>query len=498
MASRLMKPIRWLLQDSPEQRSAVTGPDVWGSSWDEMGPRTSSGVRVTQENALAIEALFSGTLLIADTCAMLPIDNFVKSGDYRLPAPSRPVWLDEPDPDGLIWHSFVQQWVVSKIISHGACVRILRNDRGSVIALKVLDPRLVEPQRDARDRVVYVYAGGRSIIQAEDMIYDSTLIKPGHVKGTSRVDELRETYGIARALDEFSARFFGQGSTSIGVIEHPGEGTPEQAKAVKDGWEDGHRGLANAHRPGVIFGGGHWVKTGVDPEQAQMLESKHFSVESVARTLRIHPSMLGVIQPGTQAYASREQDAIQYTTFTITASYLTPMEQHLRRLLPRNEFPKFTTGALLRAALADRYAAYSTGIQGGFLTINQINALEDRPPVDGGDEYRVPLANINLSAAGVAELKERVAMLATLVGNGFDPASAATAVGLPEIAVTQPTDSGGQSRELSLVEMVQKVYLGVGVVISKDEARQMLNDAGANLAIPGPTLPSDSSGGTAG
>lgn len=443
MASRLMKPIRWLLQDAAEQRSAVSGPDVWGSSWDEISPRTATGVRVTQENALAIEALFAGTLLIADTCAMLPIDNYVKAGEYRLPAPSRTVWLDDPDPDGLIWHSFIQQWVVSKIISHGACVRILRNDRGSVVALKVLDPRLIDPRRDSRGRVVFVYDGGRSIIQAEDMIYDPTLIKPGQVKGTSRVDELRETYGIARALDEFSARFFGQGSTSIGVIEHPGEGTPEQAKAVKDGWEDGHRGLANAHRPGVIFGGGHWVKTGVDPEQAQMLESKHFSVESVARTLRIHPSMLGVIQPGTQAYASREQDAIQYTTFTITASYLTPMEQHLKRLLPRNEFVKFTTGALLRAALADRYAAYSTGIQGGFLTINQINALEDRPPVEGGDEYRVPLANINLAAAGVAETKERVAIYVSLVQSGVSPASAAETAGLPPVTVEQVIEGAG-------------------------------------------------------
>ena len=41
--------------------------------------------------------------------------------------------------------------------------------------------------------------------------------------------------------------------------------------------------------------------------------------------------------------------------------------------------------ALLRASLAERFAAYSQGTQAGFLNINTIHRLEDLPPVDGGD-----------------------------------------------------------------------------------------------------------------
>jgi hypothetical protein len=93
---------------------------------------------------------------------------------------------------------------------------------------------------------------------------------------------------------------------------------------------------------------------------------------------------------------------------------------------------------------------------------------------------------------------------------GFDPDATLSALNLPTIEHSgnasvqlQPTTDGAvngngepaaedgaaaarTARELSIAEMVQKVYLGVGKVITSDEAREIVNGAGANLAIPGP------------
>ena len=385
MASRLTKPIRWLLADNTQTRQVPSIDPI--TAWlrdDTTGSNSVTGVRVTQDTSLSIGAVFACVSLISDTVAMLPADTFVKDGEYRRPAPNRPDWLDYPDSDGLTWMSFTQQLVVSKLISHGACIRILKDEDGEALAFKVLDPRKVNPDRTRDGRLFYDYNGERGI-PASEMIYDSALIRPGQIKGVSRVDELREMFGLAKALEQFSARFFGQGSTTSGVLEFPGEGDKALAIEIKDNFEEGHKGLKNAHRPGVIFGGGKWVKTGVDPEQAQMLGSREYSTEEVARAFRVHPALIQVTKPGTQAYASREQDAIQYTTFTLM-SYITPIEQHLNRLLPRREFVKINVNALLRASLADRYAAYNQGIQGGFISNNRIAASEDWEPVEGGDE----------------------------------------------------------------------------------------------------------------
>jgi HK97 family phage portal protein len=324
---------------------------------------------------------------------------------------------------------------VSKLVSHAACIRILRNDGGDIVGFSALDPQRVEPKRNAAGQVFYVVDNGAYTVNAPDMIYDAELIRPGSIKGSGRVDEMRETFGLTKALTDWSATFFGNGSSADGIIEVPGDMTKEQAQGLQDAWESGHRGLRKAHRPGILSGGAKWQQTSVDPDKAQALQAREFAVEEVARIFRIPPAMLQSTKPGTMSYASREQDAIQFVTFTLLP-YLTAIEAHLSRLLPGDVFVKFNVDGLLRASLQDRYAAYSQGIQAGFLSINDIHRLEDMRPVDGGDVYRVPLANVNLSAANVVEQDLLVGMATKLINVGFAPEQVMSALGLPVVPHT--------------------------------------------------------------
>ena len=177
------------------------------------------------------------------------------------------------------------------------------------------------------------------------------------------------------------------------------------------------------------------MKTGVDPNEAQMLESRQFAVESLARAFRIPPHMLQVTRPGAMSYASVEENARQFVTFTLLP-YISKIEEAYSSLLPERAFLRFNVDGLLRGSLQDRYQAYSIGTQAGFLSINDIHRLEDMTPVDGGDAYRVPLANVNLTAADLVETSKRVEMAQRLVYCGFDPASVLSALGLPSIEHT--------------------------------------------------------------
>lgn len=410
----------------PETRS-VTGPDVWGSWWDEATRATASGTLVSQTTAFRIGAVYAAVRLIADSISSLPVDVVKTVGDTRQPYP-RPVWLDWPDMYGGTWQSFISSWLVSKLLSHAACVRVLRNDAGSPLAFDVFDPTRFTRSTDSRGRLICTYAGYN--VDPLDVIYDAELIRPGQVMGTSRVDEARETLGLAKALEEFSARFFGNGATTSVVIQAPGELNLEQAKELQAMWELGHKGLQNAHRAGVLSGGATANKTGVDPDEAQMLQSREFAVEEVARLFKIPPAMLQSQKPGTAAYASREQDAIQFVTFTLLP-YITSIEDHLSRLLPRGVRVKFNVDALTRASLIDRATAYSTLTQAGVMSDNEARALEDMPPKDGGDDIRVPLASIAAEDAGVIALEHKVTAAARLTMAGFDPADVLEALGLP-------------------------------------------------------------------
>jgi len=105
-------------------------------------------------------------------------------------------------------------------------------------------------------------------------------------------------------------------------------------------------------------------------------------------------------------------------------------------LLLGRAFLKFNVDGLLRGDIAGRYAAYSTGMQSGFLNINDIHRLEDLRPVEGGDVYRVPLANIDLSAANLMELDKRTVIAQRLILAGFDPAAVLVSLGMAPIAHT--------------------------------------------------------------
>jgi hypothetical protein len=166
-----------------------------------------------------------------------------------------------------------------------------------------------------------------------------------------------------------------------------------------------------------------------------MLDSQKFQVESIARMFRVPPHMIGVTTPGAQSYASVEQNNIQFVVHTLRP-YIEKIEYAYSTLLPNEAFLKFNVDGLLRGDYTTRIQGYSIGLQAGFYSVNDVRRFEDLRPVDAGDQFRVPLANINLAEADVIEQDKRVSMATRLVQTGFDPASVLSALGLPAIIHT--------------------------------------------------------------
>ena len=415
------------------EKRAISFQTIFGSGSDLM-QTTYSGTVITQDTSLKIGAVYACVRLLADTISTLPADTYYRDGGERLPYRPKPSWLDNPDL-GVSREDHLQQAMVSLLLDGNIFVRIFRNGNGEVIALTVLDPTRVEVRRNYETREVeYVIQNG-AVLTTGEVLHVTELRRPGALRGVSRITEVKQGLGLAAALEEFSARFFGQGSTTAGIIEWPGALTQEQAKDLADGYEQGHKGLKRSHRPGVLYGGAKFVKTGVDPEQAQMLQSRQFAVEEIARIFRVPLHLLQVATPGAMSYASVEQNAIQFAQYTLRP-IITKLETAYSSLLPGPVFVKFNLDAILRGDIQTRFAAYSTGQQSGFLSVNDIHRLEDMPPADGGDEYRVPLANVNLSAANIVEMDRKTMMVARLINAGFDPAAILASLDMPPIVHT--------------------------------------------------------------
>ena len=408
---------------------------IWGAGLDVSTLQTWAGTSVSINNATQIGAVYACTRLLSDTISSLPVDTFIRRDGNRLPFRPRPAWVYEPEGPGSSRVEYYKQIVMSMLLSHGAVIQIIRGGNGDVVALQPLDPTRVTVRRNSQTRGREFVIDGKTVLPGDQVLYISEMRKPGSVMGTSRIEEVKNTLGLAKALDEFASRYFSNGANAGGIIEFPGNLTQEQAKDVVEAFEAGHKGLRKSHKPGVLSGGAKFQKIGSDAEQAQMLQSRQFAVEEIARVFRVPPSMIGLNTPGAMSYASVEHNAIQFVRYSLTPLIVAIEEAH-NRLLPGDSFLRVNMDGLLRGDSATQAQVFSTALQAGYMSVNDVRGIMDMRPVDGGDLPRVPLANISVGAAGLIEEAQRVDMATKLVQSGYDPAQVLSALGLPAIGHT--------------------------------------------------------------
>lgn len=406
------------------------------SQGGDLTTESQAGVAINSKNAYEVVAFFAAVSLISDTISTLPVDSYIRVDGERKPYRPKPAWIDQPDVD-TTRQAHYGAVVASLLVSGNSYTRVFRDNRGEVVNLVALDPSKMTVQRSAIGRKIFIYADEPKPLSSDEIIHIIDLASPGGLIGLSRVDKLKDALGVATALQSYAARFFSQGSTTLGIIEYPGELTAEEAKDLRDSFDSRHRGFKKAHRTGILSGGAKYVDTTVPNDQAQFLDSRRFAVEEIARAFNIPLHMLGI--PDTASYASVEQNNLQFISHTLRP-ILEKIEWSYSKLLPTDAFIKFNFSALLRGDLNSRYQAYSVALQSGFKSINEIKKLEDEPAVDGGDVFRVPLANVNLSAADLSETQAKVKMAETLVATGYDPQEVLKMLGLPEMTFV----GGGQ------------------------------------------------------
>lgn len=419
---------------------AISFQTLWGSGSDfELGTR--SATIVNQETALQINAVFSAISLISSTVSTLPVDAYIRrDGDQRAfrPAPS---WVQKPDVDFAEKSGFYSAVVTSLLLDGNAFIRVFSNGSGEIVNLSVLNPTSVEIKRNGVGNVMYRVDGARKLLSSDEVIHITDLVRPGSIRGVSRVEALKENFGLALALEEYAARFFGGGANPAGVIEFDGKLTADQAKALADGFDSRHRNSGRrSHKTGVLSGGAKYKQTSVNPEDSQAMEARRLAVEDVARAFSIPSNFLNL--PGTNSYASVEQNSLMYVKYCVRP-IVEKIEGAMSGLLTRYQggetaYIKFSLDGLLRADYATRNQSYSVGLQAGFYTVNDIRRFENLSRIDdpSADTVRVPLANVNLDDAEITGQQARVKMARDLVMVGYDPKAVLEALELPSIEHT--------------------------------------------------------------
>jgi HK97 family phage portal protein len=434
-----------------------------------------AGVDVNADTAIRMSTVYACVRLLGDTIASLPLGAYVRRGRNRIPYAvvygSQPNWINNPNPDTTRLEFFEQ--VVSSLNLHGnAFILTTRDEMGDVVELYCINPLNVRIRRPTPDSEI-VYEVTIGISNADNSLYDDmqasqqaikvmTLTKremlhipmfrlPGQLLGLGPIGAARITLGSAMAAEVYAASYFGNAANPGGVIEAPGELTEEQISDIARNWNLSHTGPYRAGKLGVLTGGAAFRPLTLNAADAQLLEVRRFGVEEIARLFRVPISLLGHPVAGAMSFASVEAQNLSFVQHSLRP-LLERLEQALSPLLPEPDgFIKFNLDALLRGTTLERYEAYTKGLNEGFLSLNDVRAVEDLSPLgEAGDQYRVPLQNIDASDAKDVGLKLRTEIATNLIQVGFEPKSVLEAVGLPAMNHTGvPT---GQLQQVSTID----------------------------------------------
>jgi HK97 family phage portal protein len=419
------------------EKRAISFQTLWGAG-DDFDLGSQAGPLINSETAFHINPVFSAISLISDTISTLPLDAYVREGSERRALRPRPAWVLKPDVD-TTREAFYGSIIVSLLLDGNAFIRVFKQNN-QIVNLVVLNPHHVEIRRNGLGRLMFELQGEKQPLSNDDIIFIPDVVRPGSIRGVSRVEALKDNFGLAKALETYAARFFGHGATTSGIIEYPHDLTFEQSQALAASFDAKHKGLRKSHKTGVLSGGATYRPTSVTNDQAQFLDSRRMAVEDVARAFNVPPHLLGL--SGTNSYASVEQNNLAWVTHGLRP-IISKIETGLSPLLAlsangQNAFLRFNIDGLLRADINTRMTAYSVGLQAGFLTINDVRRLEDLQAIENGsaNTVRVPLANVDVEDANLTGMDKKVGMAQKLVISGFDPAQVLTALGLPAIEHT--------------------------------------------------------------
>ena len=222
--------------------------------------------------------------------------------------------------------------------------------------------------------------------------------------GYSPIAMAKNAIGMAIACEEYGAKFFANGASPGGVLEHPG--TIKDPQRVRDSWMSQFGGSANANKIAVLEEGLHYTPIGISPEQAQFLETRKFQINEIARIFRVPPHMVGDLEKS--SFSNIEQQSLEFVKYTLDPWVIRWEQSIMRSLLNKEEkaryFVKFNLEGLLRGDYQSRMNGYAIGRQNGWMSANDIRELEnlDRiPEEDGGDLYLINGNLTKLADAGI-------------------------------------------------------------------------------------------------
>ena len=374
---------------------------------------SGSGKSVTVQSAIQLSTVYACVRVISETIASLPLGIYETVNDGNEKATDHPLYKllhDEPNSE---MTSFVfREVMLAHLLLYGnSYSQIIRSGKNQVIGLYPLLPDHMDVDRDSKGNLTYTYttSDGKAVsIRPRDVLHIPGLGFDG-VMGYSPIALEKNAIGLGIASEEYGSKFFSNGARPSGILTHPN--TVKNPKALRESWNSAYGGSSNSNRVAILEEGMKFEPIAIPNNEAQFLETRKFQVDEICRIFRVPPHLVGNLEHAT--FSNIEHQSIDFAVHTIRP-WLVRIEQAMNRALLSDQekgrfFVQFNIDGLMRGDYKSRMEGYAIGRQNGWLSANDIRALENQNPIpadQGGDAYLVNGNMISISTAMKQQTEE--------------------------------------------------------------------------------------------
>lgn len=429
-----------------ERRSSLENPQTplsYPAEWllDIFnGGRTDAGIRVSEMTALQVITFLSGVDFIAGKISSLPLHVQERSVSPAGRATHRTAYEHdlydiihlEPNEE-MTRQTLLKAFLIHCLAWGNGYIEIQRDAGNSVLGLWPLNPartkarRLTVAQRLEPERwrpFPVNLPSGTLVFESTDQIQDEKEVVPRiipkedvlHVPGVSLDGRLgqstvwlaRQVLGLALATEKYGAKYFANYARPGGILEIPMNLKPEDREKSRMSWQEAQGG-ENSNRVAVLPPGFKWTPTSNKPEEAQAIETRQFIRTEIAALLHLPVRVLGDTSRTSKGSTEQENQEILDYSFS---PWIEAIKQEWKRKLfphsgigrrPKNPFfIDFDVSELIRADAASREKFYASGRQWGYLTPNDVLAMERMNPIQSeiGEQYWMPV-NMTLATTPI-------------------------------------------------------------------------------------------------
>ena len=394
---------------------SIRDPEHWRNASD-----SPTGESVTANSVLGLSAVWACVNLLAGTIASLPMMVYRTDGKgARTVATDHPLYRVLHDsPNSLQTALDFWEFICASIElwGNGYARKIKNGDK--VVGLVPIMPDLPVVTSIGNGRLMYRWTeDGRYFELTNDDVLHIRGFGGNPLGGMSTLAFGARAFGLALAIDKAAGSTFKNGLRPSGVLTFDKFLTVEQRDVTEKRLVEKFMGAMNSGRPMVLEGGPTWAQLGINPEDAQMLESRGFSVEEICRFFGTPPFMIGHSEKSTSWGTGLKEQTLGFQKFALRRR-AKRIEQSIEKqlLTPQDRAEgivvEIAMEGLLRGASDERSTFYQSGLTNGWMTINEVRALENLPPVEGGNVPRMQSQNVPITTepkpAQIAPPKETV------------------------------------------------------------------------------------------